>query len=291
MYRRIMAVLALTAAVLGTTVWWDAGRPEHRVDAQKIDASVLALLPRAARYEKQTTRLCLDLPAGNAGQTRREQTESYTVYCYNRQDQPIRHISYDAEAGVSYTDYVYDKAGRCTWLILYMDGTQPYLSVENAYDERGRSVRQTTYRDGAFSRETKTVYKPRADGGSDAVVTSCGAQGNSSSDGTETLDEKDQIVVSTIDLHGQTMRATYEYDEHGQLVRSRVDMGDGQPNETVFKRTYDAQGNEIRLVQYENGIEQGRTETTYDAHGHMTRQVSAGLPGAYTMEVIYEPLG
>lgn len=291
MYRRIMAVLALTAAVLAATVWWDAGRPENRVDAQKIDAPVLALLPRAAWYEKQTTRLCLDMPTGSAGQVRREQTESYVVYCYDRQDQPIRHISYNAEAGASYTDYAYDKAGRLTRLTLYMDGTQPYMSVETVYDERGRPVRQTTRLDGAFSSETRKAYEPRADGGSNAVVTSCDEQGNASPIGTETLDEKNQIIASTVDLPGRTMRAAYEYDEHGQLVRSRVDMGEGKPNETVFVHTYDAQGNEIRLVEYENGVEQGRTETMYDAHGRKTRQLSAGLPGAYTMEVIYETLG
>ncbi|MCQ5131065.1 hypothetical protein NE562_15475 [Butyricicoccus faecihominis] len=288
MKKRLFAGVLLAALVAGFTAWYTLCVPK-RVRADSLPATVLALLPEAARYEKQTVRsyqLAGVIGGAEGEKQRMNDFVTTSVNCYDAADRLIRVVMYspDGEMPESYIEYQYDDAGRRTALISHnqlaaKDGSDIVNETRIVYGADGRAVSEEQHVLGSVM---KTTYFYDEAGRKTGKWLSRDKQGREDGHGTFVCDEKDQIIRKE-EVSGQfRLTGEYVYDEYGYIEQSVVQLPDRDPVTTRTERTYDEAGHPLTEATYENGALKTRTESEYDWDGRLERQIWYDAAGNIT---------
>lgn len=285
MKKRLFAGMLLAVLIVGFTAWETVYAPQWG-RADSLPPSVIALLPKAARYEKQTLH-SYALTGVLDGEEGKTQTMSdsvlVTVHCYDGDDRLLRTIMHvpDGNISDSYIEYQYDNAGRRIALISHNkdfakeDGSDIITQIDTVYDVDGRAVSEEQHTLGSV---IDTVFSYDDTGRKTGLWVSRQTDGQEDGHGTFLFDENDRIVWKE-ELSQFHVVTEYVYDAYGEIEQA-VQRWDGRdPVTTRMERTYDDAGHPLTEMTYQNGELQSYTESSYDLAGQllqMTRYDAAG---------------
>ena len=197
----------------------------------------------------------------------------YYEVTYDKDNKPLVELTYgDTGEIIDRTENTYDEKGNCVERIntYKYDDTTVTVKRISTFDANGNELTEKVYENGELSYEYHYTYTADGKLAKEAYINK---DGNEESSTEKTYDEQGNVLSVKVDGMLSGSYETYENTyENGKLVEVKIyDQWDLEGQQTGLVR-YDAQGNIILRVGYENGEEWSRTEYTYE-NGKLVKEV------------------
>ena len=208
-----------------------------------------------------------------------------TETTYDRDfDKPLVWLEYDEDGKVTdRTEYTYDDKGNClesNSSYTDEDGKTSTYKEVCTYDGDGNQLTRKYYSNGELYSENTYTYTATGKVATETYIYSRGYESHYS----YTYDEHDNLLKVEASSYVETYENVYE---NGKLVEAKG-YEDGEL-ESYAK--YDANGNVILKIYYDDGAEEDRYEYTYDENGKILKRVSKWGDGTDTVTYTYNSNG